>query len=439
MDIIFYHRTTDTNSPILSNHLEITCHLNPYTKGMKIVNIIFNCILQHNIYILLFSTEYYVPREMGEIIFHMIILLVKRLHNQITFPNSNNKKTYGLINKIIIEDIYTLIYIMSVGYKETRCKFFFNKENMNIRLTQISNILGSIWKVSMICKNIFLMDLPFHIINRLIIIENDLGKNRVDVNKEMRVNIIRDILIMVVCRNECISCGGGTDGFKIIESILNSRLYVNSDIGWYKNCQFDILSFLQKDFVVKRLKELLYCPYTQNKISDFIQMIFRIVPNEKMFRLTHSISEQFREYKEKLKGLSNMTAENFSNIQGSFLHCPNFLSIYERNYCTSNIPKDSINLFGSHMKKNRAIIKYIGLEVNKNNFYSQRNGNEEENNIKINCILTHFAWKIMGSMNKKHRERYVVEIRNILSEIERILSKSDREKVENMIELLQRI
>ena len=134
-------------------------------------------------------------------IFNLVIRLVKRVNRQMLFTCTTNKKATGLVNHIVIWDLYTLIVVMFKRYPFVHKEMVYNDENKKVRLAQISFILASVWRVSMICKNIFLMDVPFRIVDCLINMEDIMSNRKVDVNKEVRVNIIKDILTMVLGTN----------------------------------------------------------------------------------------------------------------------------------------------------------------------------------------------------------------------------------------------
>ena len=201
MDAIFYHRINCMSNPIILNDIQIQDHPDVYLKETKITKIIFNCLLLHRIYLPNIYKSYFISGEMGDIIFNIILLLVKRVNKQIFFTDHTNKKAPGLVNNIIIGDFYTLIEKMLKGSPHDYNEIIFNDENKKIRLPKISFLLDSTWKISMVCRNILLVDIPFRMIGNLMEIENKMSTFKVDINKETRVKIIRDILTMIFHTN----------------------------------------------------------------------------------------------------------------------------------------------------------------------------------------------------------------------------------------------
>ena len=249
----------------LSRDLKIQGHPDVYPKKTKIVEIIFNCLLHYNIRIGLCIKKCVITSEMVDMIFNMVISLVKKLDNQLAFADFTNKKASGLVNHIVIGDLYVLVKVMCKSYQDISEVVLFNDENKKVRQTQISFMLASLWKISMTCKNIFLMDVPFHMIGRLIYMEGCMSILKVDVNKITKLKITRDILTMIFITNECDSNKSVNDALDTLCNSLSSRRNTNKLYSWAGNCQFDLFLFLffQQEYVVKRMKELLDRPNTK--------------------------------------------------------------------------------------------------------------------------------------------------------------------------------
>lgn len=188
--------------------------------------------------------------------------------------------------------------------------------------------------------------------------------------------------------------------------------------------------------MVERIKELLNCSKTKDIVYIFIIKIFHLILKEDTILWGYSVRLRVEECSKKLRRLSNMTGEYFANTQDSYLENLDFLYIYKNDSYNNNTFNNIIRLFASDTKKNSNIIKYIGSEYCSDIFYFLGFcGTEKKDCFKMNCLMVHFALKIIESIHNKHTNNDSVETNNILSAIERILSKCHRDKVEKMIEL----